>query len=104
MYKTLKTPLTPSVLKFFINAGFEYCLYKLYYTGQDVSVILLTPVKQRPSLKQIQNYDALFLTCEEPFKMVNDTNTPPVMMELEFNCLSQFVDHLLKGGYKTIAI
>ena len=104
MQKILKTPLTPSVLKFFINAGYEYCLCNRSYTGKDVSAIVLTPVKNRPDLRQIQNYEALFLTREDPLEMVSTTDGPPVMMELDLGCLRQFVDYLLKGETKTIAL
>jgi hypothetical protein len=100
MHKTLKTPLTPSILKFFINAGYEYCLSRCSYTGKEVSAILLTPVMERPDLIQIQHYESLFLTREEPLEMVRATGGPPVMIELGSDCLAHFISYLFKGRSK----
>lgn len=94
MYKTLKTPLTLSLLKFFLKEGYEYCLSKRSYKDDNVSAILLTPLKELPDLKRLQTCDALLLIREEPLEMVNDTNGPPVLMELEPECLGSFVDYL----------
>jgi hypothetical protein len=97
MYKTLKTPLTPSLLKFFLNEGYQYCLSKRSFKGKNVSAILLTPVKERPDLRQLQNFEAIFVTSEEPLEMVRATDGPPVLLELEPECLGSFVDFLCKS-------
>src|SRR4051812_9005349 len=95
MQTPLKTPLTPSILKFFINSGYEYCLCRYSYTGKAVSAILLTPLKERPGLKKIQHYDFLFAIREEPLEMVRSADGPPVMIELEADSLVGFVSYVL---------
>ena len=95
MHKKLRTPLTPSVLKFFINEGYEYCLSKKVYSADCVTAILLTPVKTRPDLSQLHNCESVFLIREEPLQMAMTTAGPQVIMELELNSLGSYIDFLL---------
>lgn len=97
MHKALTTPLTPAALRFFIYAGYEFCLFNRIYNGDNVSAAVLTPLKEPPHLKRLQNCESVFRTCEEPLEMINDKSGPPILMELDFDCLGAFVDFLLKN-------
>lgn len=81
----MKTALTPFLLKFLIEEGYQYLLSKTENINEpDASVqITLTPVIARPQVRRLpRDFDTYFKLTREPQMMANGVDDTRILVKL----------------------
>ena len=83
----MRTFLTPNLLGFLIERGYNYCLakIKISHTPHAITVVTLTPVKYNPGLEALpREYDVFFKMTREPIQMALGVVNTEVYVNLNF--------------------